>query len=292
MAMMSDPFDWRTEARRRLALRAKIILPSGNVAALLEDDAQPKETDLLQWARPEGAPPAPGFQKIASMPWRRPEPLHEVVSKFSPALGRHFASGGLFHHVGGRPCFRRVPGFNEETWLRTGVGLEGEVRPATASAGALAWITVGGIGFLPVVGATLASLVTALVGGVAGAVWDWDWEWVRFGALAVAGISTLASLLVERASERHFLSDDAREFVLDEVAGMALTLAFVPAASWPWGVVLAFCAFRFFDVLKPGIDWVEERHWRGTIVWDDLLAGLYAGLCTGGLALGILYLVG
>ena len=287
---MSGSFDWKTEARRRLRLRAEAALAVGRTGVFLEDEVPPdlEACALIQCVRAAGVAPIPGFEKIASRSFRRPEPLYEMLARFSPALGRAFAPGGAFHHVGGRICLRRADGLCEETWLRIGSGLEKEARLGKASTLALAWITVGGIGFLPVVGATLASLVTALA--AYGAGWLWEWESVRLGALGVVVVTTLASVLVERAAARHFLSDDAREFVLDEVAGMALTLAFVPAAGWPWGVALAFCAFRFFDVLKPGIDWVEECNWRGTIVWDDLLAGLYAGIVTAVIGAGGIWL--
>jgi phosphatidylglycerophosphatase A len=163
----------------------------------------------------------------------------------------------------------------EELWLRDGDGRK--VGVPFAGRGVLAWITVCGIGFIPVVGATLASLVTA--GAAFGAGWIVDWNIVRVGAAILCAATSLAGVLVEHAAERHFLSDDAREFVLDEVAGMALALVFVPAHAWTWGALLAFGLFRFFDVVKPGIKWVERREWRGKIVWDDLLAGLFAGMC-------------
>jgi phosphatidylglycerophosphatase A len=56
-----------------------------------------------------------------------------------------------------------------------------------------------------------------------------------------------------------------------------MALALAVAGPGLWIIVAAFFAFRFFDIFKPGIHWIEERGWPGTIVWDDLLAGLYAG---------------
>jgi phosphatidylglycerophosphatase A len=42
-------------------------------------------------------------------------------------------------------------------------------------------------------------------------------------------------------------------------------------------IAAAFIAFRFFDIFKIGVHWVERRGWPGGIVWDDVLSGLYGG---------------
>jgi phosphatidylglycerophosphatase A len=271
-------FDWKTEVRDRLKRRGEMALPGARIQALLEGEKSSADAELVCAVRREGEPPLAGFVLVGADVFRSPEPLHATLGG---RLGKMFGPRGIFHHVGGRNCLRRVPELREELWLREGVRRNVEVP--FAGPGALAWCTVCGIGFLPVVGATLASLATALA--AFGAGWVADWNAVRAGAAALCAVSSVASLLVERAAARHFLSDDAREFVLDEVAGMALALVFVPAHAWAWGALLAFGLFRFFDVTKPGIKWIERRNWRGKVVWDDLLAGLYAGVCTAGLLL-------
>ncbi len=227
-------------------------------------------------------PPLPGFTKVADRSHHRQVPLHLVLAKGHPALGRPFEPGKIFHHVGARLCARPAEGWREQCWVRTAD--LGSAEPAEAPLLARVWITAGGIGYLPVIGATMASAVTAALASGLGLAMAWDE--VRLLMAAVVAIATIASVLVERPAARHFLTDDPREFVLDEVAGMAAALLFVPAAGWPWGVGVALVAFRFFDVLKPGIEWVERAAWRGTIVWDDLLAGLYAGACTWGIVAG------
>lgn len=72
---------------------------------------------------------------------------------------------------------------------------------------------------------------------------------------------------------------DAREIVIDEVAGFLLTTIFFP---FTWLTLAAgFCLFRFFDVLKPPpIKKIESITKAGLgIVLDDLLAGVYALIC-------------
>jgi phosphatidylglycerophosphatase A len=72
---------------------------------------------------------------------------------------------------------------------------------------------------------------------------------------------------------------DAREIVIDEVAGFLLTTIFF---SFTWLTLIAgFCLFRFFDVLKPPpIKKIEKIASGGLgIVLDDLLASVYALIC-------------
>ena len=72
---------------------------------------------------------------------------------------------------------------------------------------------------------------------------------------------------------------DAREIVIDEVAGFLLTTVFFP---FTWlALVAGFCLFRFFDVLKPPPIKKIERIARGGlgIVLDDVVASAYAFVC-------------
>lgn len=72
---------------------------------------------------------------------------------------------------------------------------------------------------------------------------------------------------------------DAREIVIDEVAGFLLTTIFFP---FTWlALVAGFCLFRFFDVLKPPPIKKIERITTGGlgIVLDDLVASVYAFIC-------------
>ena len=73
--------------------------------------------------------------------------------------------------------------------------------------------------------------------------------------------------------------DDPPEVVIDEVAGLLVTLSFLPL-SW-LGVSLGFVLFRVFDIWKPfPIGWVDQKIKGGIgIVLDDILAGIYAIIC-------------
>jgi phosphatidylglycerophosphatase A len=73
-----------------------------------------------------------------------------------------------------------------------------------------------------------------------------------------------------------FREEDPKRVVIDEVAGMLLSLAVLDGLSWK-GVAAGFIIFRIFDVLKPPpAGWVDRHLHSGTgIMLDDLLAGVY-----------------
>ena len=77
--------------------------------------------------------------------------------------------------------------------------------------------------------------------------------------------------------ERHFGRRDPRTVVIDEVAGMLITLFWLPI-SWS-GAVIGFVAFRGFDIVKPFPARAAEALPRGWgVMADDVVAGLYAHL--------------
>lgn len=68
---------------------------------------------------------------------------------------------------------------------------------------------------------------------------------------------------------------DSSKVVIDEVAGMAIALLFVPQ-KWVY-VLIALVLFRFFDILKPlGIRSLEKWSKGWGVLADDVLAGAYA----------------
>lgn len=84
-------------------------------------------------------------------------------------------------------------------------------------------------------------------------------------------------------------AQDPPEIVIDEVAGQLIALWPVSAGLWfagaapwtfPWpGWVVAFLAFRLFDIWKPGPIGRAERLSGGWgVMADDLLAGFAAGV--------------
>jgi phosphatidylglycerophosphatase A len=68
---------------------------------------------------------------------------------------------------------------------------------------------------------------------------------------------------------------DSYRVVIDEVAGMCLTLVHVPVTiGW---TITGLVLFRFFDIAKPFfIRRLEKLPGGWGVMMDDMLAGLYA----------------
>ena len=133
-----------------------------------------------------------------------------------------------------------------------------------------------GIGFIPVAPGTFGSLPGLLLGagihmGMA----------AHFGPGAPAVLATMVCLamtlalslaVITRTEKMTGLHDDQR-IVVDEIAGQAIAVAFVPPAIIPY--VLGFALFRMLDIIKPSligkIDQEVTGPW-GTLA-DDVLAG-------------------
>lgn len=99
------------------------------------------------------------------------------------------------------------------------------------------------------------------------------------GSQAVEAVTIAATLLggawAATRAERLLAAKDPGPVVVDEVLGMLVTLAFLPASP---GVVLAgFFLFRIFDIIKPfPARRLESIPGGWGIMLDDLMAGLYA----------------
>ncbi|MDY6881338.1 MAG: phosphatidylglycerophosphatase A [Desulfatiglans sp.] len=95
-----------------------------------------------------------------------------------------------------------------------------------------------------------------------------------FFLLILTGISIWAA----HRSQGLIGKPDPREVVIDEVVGFFLTMTFIPF-SW-WGLGLGFALFRLFDILKPfPVKKAETLKGGLGIVADDIVAGLYGGIC-------------
>jgi phosphatidylglycerophosphatase A len=81
-------------------------------------------------------------------------------------------------------------------------------------------------------------------------------------------------------------NDDPSQAVVDEVLGQLVTFAFIPfGLGWPF-ILAGFLLFRLFDIWKPyPIDDLQILPGGIGICADDIIAGVYAGLC---LAVGYL----
>ena len=109
------------------------------------------------------------------------------------------------------------------------------------------------------------------------------------GYLLVLLALTLFSVYTCKYTSDSLGAHDHSSIVCDEVVGYLLVLFFMPHEVLWW--LLAFIAFRFFDILKPWpINWLDKNIQGGTgIVIDDIAAALYAILFLYGLAAMLQY---
>lgn len=131
--------------------------------------------------------------------------------------------------------------------------------------------TFGYVGYFPIAPGTAGSL-----GGLAlFAFIRWiGVPWIELAAIvAVFAIGVWAAHGTEIAAGRK----DPGIVVIDEVLGMLITLALVPASIA--GVAVGFLLFRLFDVVKPyPAAQLEHLHGGLGIMADDAVAGIYSHL--------------
>ncbi len=87
----------------------------------------------------------------------------------------------------------------------------------------------------------------------------------------------VAGFWVCRASQKVFGTQDPKQFVMDEVCGMMLSVLWIPKE--PGFFLIAFLLFRALDIWKPWpISKIQKNRHPSAILWDDLAAGLIANL--------------
>ncbi len=131
-------------------------------------------------------------------------------------------------------------------------------------------------GYAPKAPGTVGTLAGALVGV---AILHW------FPLSTLALLTLLITLVAIRqidARERESGVHDASEIVIDEVAGIWLAFC-LSSATWIQ-IVLSMLFFRLFDIFKPSIIGRIDRNVSGGlgVMGDDLVAGVFAGLCSAG----------
>jgi len=126
-----------------------------------------------------------------------------------------------------------------------------------------------GIGLLRPAPGTWGSLVAILI-------WYFA-EFLHSSIHIILPIFILFSWLICSQASHDSESKDNSAIVIDEMAGMLVTLSFVSHGATTY--LAAFLLFRLFDIWKPWpISWVDNNVKGGLgILLDDLIAGLFAG---------------
>ena len=125
------------------------------------------------------------------------------------------------------------------------------------------------IGYLPVAPGTLGSLAAIIL-----------YYFICYSA-AIMTIVTLAVIILGFLTagrvEKIFREKDPGEIVIDEFAGMLISLYRLPPTMGY--VVTGFLLFRFFDIVKPKpISSLEKLKGSMGIMSDDIVAGVYANI--------------
>ncbi|MET0464742.1 MAG: phosphatidylglycerophosphatase A [Chitinophagaceae bacterium] len=129
-------------------------------------------------------------------------------------------------------------------------------------------IATCGIGYMGKGGGSVAAaaycVVWLLIAGNTTTVWS------IVLALAILFSGVWSSNNVEKE-----WGHDSSKVVIDEVAGMMITLAWAPVELIY--ALIGFVLFRFFDILKPlGVRKAEDLPGGWGVMGDDVLAGIYA----------------
>ncbi|CAN5437763.1 phosphatidylglycerophosphatase A [soil metagenome] len=155
-------------------------------------------------------------------------------------------------------------------------------------------VTTFGVGYLPFAPGTYGSIVgvgiyllfswaetnftinTAANGWTEGQIS----AWIHVFNLAVFLPFCLLGIWAANRATILFKKKDPQEAVVDEVMGQLLVFLFVPFAI-SWKLVFAgFLLFRLFDIWKPyPIDSLENLPAGIGVCADDILAGVYGGIC-------------
>lgn len=129
--------------------------------------------------------------------------------------------------------------------------------------------SVLGIGYVGKGGGTIAAMVFCFIWFLLPAGYSQS-NWQVLITLLLVIIGIWSSCAVDS-----LWGKDSNKVVIDEVAGMAIALLFVPHQIV--FVITSLIAFRFFDIFKPlGIRKLEALPTGWGVMADDLLAGVYA----------------
>jgi phosphatidylglycerophosphatase A len=155
-------------------------------------------------------------------------------------------------------------------------------------------VTTFGVGYMPIAPGTWGSMVGVVIylavasieGKIGISLLDSGWRYEQIAAwmhavnlIAFLFFCLLGIWAATRATKL-FKHKDPSQAVVDEVLGQLIVFLFIPFGV-PWYFILAgFLLFRLFDIWKPyPIDSLQNLPVGIGVCADDILAGVYGGIC-------------
>jgi len=131
--------------------------------------------------------------------------------------------------------------------------------------------TTFGVGYISKGGGTVAAALYCII-------YYWLGNQINQGFIAVLLILLVIILGVWSSNNlEEFWGKDSKKIVIDEVAGMQISLLFISPNLL--NIFCAFLLFRFFDIVKPLFIKRTENLPKGWgVMFDDILAGVYANI--------------
>ena len=143
------------------------------------------------------------------------------------------------------------------------------------------FLTVGFSGLSPKAPGTVGSFVSLLIG-------LFLLEFLHVSTLfLLALLITVIAIKQIDIYEKDVGMHDGKEIVIDELAGMWITLSIcgINSSNILYMAPIAFIFFRLFDIWKPSFIGKIDRDVKGGlgVMGDDVLAGIAAGIATAGI---------
>lgn len=177
-----------------------------------------------------------------------------------------------------------------------------KIKPATFKDYFSLAVTTFGVGYIPLAPGTWGSAVGVLIYWLFNRIQldsivyftSRGWQEAQISAWfhGLNSFLLVAFCLVGIWAANHatklFANKDPQQAVVDEVIGQLITFLFIPFGVHWFYILAGFLLFRLFDIWKPyPIDSLQNLPTGLGVCADDILAGIYAGVC-----LAMIYAVG
>lgn len=153
-------------------------------------------------------------------------------------------------------------------------------------------VTTFGVGYLPLMPGTFGSMVgVGIYAALASTFGSFRYSpepaalemfvaWIHAVILIAFLLFLLLGIWAASRSVELLGNSDPPEAVVDEVIGQLVVFLFIPFTSSWLLIGSGFLLFRLFDIWKPyPIDDLQDLPGGIGVCADDLLAGVYAGIC-------------